>query len=373
MRASKPSIKVAGSGSFLPGDPVPFDEIDTVLGKLTHAPKGIQDWMEKKKWIIKEMVGIDHYHYAIDPSTGEFTEDNISMSVKAAHNALEQADMSANEIELIVYGALYMHQMPSPSVRIQEALGIDHCAELSVHANCTSAYKAVLLAGELLQSGRYKTALVLSSNMPSSLLRAGFYNQALVKKEELFLRWYLCDGAGALVMQTAPKHTPGLFLEQTYMESIGGKKPSAMFTMYPGYHMNPKEVYAKGYHHLRQMFQKELQQHFHEEGGTVFYHGLKRMIDKYKIDVARLKYFQINMPSKHVVEFIMEECEKLGIQEKQIFTSIGNMGYSGPPAALISLDSIMKEKKLLSGDLILSFGTEVSKFMQGGFAMGYYS
>ena len=352
-------VKIVGSGSFLPGAPVPFDEINTVLETMTP--------------VMKQVLRVEYNYYAIDPSTGDVTEDNTSMAVKAAKNALEQAHMSANEIELIVYGAPYMYQLPTPSVRIQEALGIEHCAELSIHANCTSPYKAVLLAGELLQSGRYQTALVLSSNISSSLLRADYYNQALVQKEDLFLRWYLCDGAGALVMKANPKQTQGVFLEKTYMESIGGKKPSAMFTQWPGYYVNPKEVYEKGHHHLKQMFQKELQEHFNEVDGTIFYNGLRRMIDKCNLDLANLRYFQINMPTKHVVDLIMDECEKLGIHKEQIYTSIDNVGYSGPPAVFISLDKILREENLMPGDLILSFVTEVSKFMQAGLVLRYCS
>ena len=288
------AVKVAGSGSFLPGQPVPMDEIDSVLGPLSEAPKRIQKWLDRMKLVMKEMLDIEYYHYAIDPVTRKFTEDNISMSVKAAQSALHEAHIEPHKIDLLVYGAPYMYQMPTPSVRIQEALGIENCAELSVQANCTSAYKALLLAGELLQSGRYKTALVISSNMPSSQLRSEHYNQAIVRKEDLFLRWYLCDGAGALVMKTESNPSQGLFLESTYMESIGGKKPSAMFTQWPAYYLNPKEVYEKGYHHLKQMFQKELQEHFTGEEGTVFYNGLNRMIAQCQPDLTKLRYFQIN-------------------------------------------------------------------------------
>jgi hypothetical protein len=37
--------------------------------------------------------------------------------------------------------------------------------------------------------------------------------------------------------------------------------------------------------------------------------------------------------------------------------------------ALLCLDRIRKEETLAAGDVILSFVTEVSKFMQGGYVM----
>ncbi|PLX10080.1 MAG: 3-oxoacyl-ACP synthase, partial [Marinilabiliales bacterium] len=253
-----------------------------------------------------------------------------------------------------------------------EALGIERCGEMSIHANCTSAYKALLVASDFIKSGRYKNALVVSSSMSSSELRAEYYNQALVKKEELFLRYFLSDGAGALLLEARDKKKDGLYVEHTYMESIGGKKPSAMKNKRPAYWMNPKEEYELGYHHLAQMFNEQLRDHFHDQDGSVFLKGLKRMVELYPINLNELKYFQVNFPSKHISELVMDECEELGIDRNTLYSKMASMGYAGPPMAFISIDKIISEENLNPKDLILSFVTEVSKFMQAGYALKYY-
>ncbi|HAF28756.1 MAG TPA: 3-oxoacyl-ACP synthase [Bacteroidales bacterium] len=365
-------VKLTGSGSFLPGNPININEVDYFLGELTEAPAKLKKWLQRMKGLMDEMLEVEYYHYAIDPVTREFTDDNISMSVKAAQKALEKAGLKATDIDLIVYGSAHQDQMPTASVRIQDALGIEQCGEMSIHANCTSAYKALLVASDFIKSGRYKNALVISSSMSSSELRAEYYNQPLVKKEELFLRYFLSDGAGALVLQASDEKKKGLFVEHTYMESIGGKKPSAMLNKRPAYWMNPKEEFELGYHHLSQMFNDQLRTHFHDEDGSVFLKGLKRMLDKYPIDLKELKYFQVNFPSKHISELIMDECKTLGIDRNTLYTKMASMGYAGPPMAFISIDKIISEEKLNSSDLILSFVTEVSKFMQAGYALKYY-
>jgi 3-oxoacyl-[acyl-carrier-protein] synthase-3 len=370
--ASDSRVKVSGSGTFLPGSPVPFDEIDRYLGKITEAPQKVMRWMDRVRPVMKEMLDIERYHYAINPDTREFTEDNITMAVKAAEQALDMAGLKSTDIELIVYGSAHMDQMPAPSVRIQEALGIERCAELSIHANCTSAYKALLLACDLLNNGRYRNALVLSSSMSSSELCAEYYNQPLIKKENVFLRWFLCDGAGALLLESCDDKRHGLYVEHTYMESVGGRKPSPMFNKRPAYWMNPREEFEKGYHHLTQVFQEKLRAHFHDPDGTVFYKGLKRMIETYQIDLRDLRFFQINLPSKHISDLVVEECGGLGIPAATLYTKMSKMGYSGPPMVFICLDRILREEKLNDGDLVLSFVTEVSKYMQAGYAMRYY-
>lgn len=365
-------VKLIGTGSYLPGKPIAIDEVDHYLGELTEAPKKLQKWLQRMKVLMNEMLEVEYYHYAIDPKTREFTDDNITMSVKASQQAIKKAGLKPEDIDLIVYGSAHQDQMPTASVRIQEALGIEQCGELSIHANCTSAYKSLLVASDFIRSGRYKNALVISSSMSSSELRAEYYNQSVVKKEELFLRYFLSDGAGALVLQATDEKKNGLFVEHTYMESIGGKKPSAMLNKRPAYWMNPKEEYELGYHHLGQMFNEQLRTHFHDEDGSVFLKGLKRMLAKYPINLDELKYFQVNFPSKHISELIMDECDELGISRETLYTKMSSMGYAGPPMAFISIDKIISEEKLNPNDLILSFVTEVSKFMQAGYALKFY-
>ena len=95
------------------------------------------------------------------------------------------------------------------------------------------------------------------------------------------------------------------------------------------------------------------------------------MIDKYALDLSALRFFQVNFPSKHIMELIMDECQSLGIQRETLYTKMSSMGYIGPPMAFLCLDKIKKEEKLNHNDLILSFVTEVSKFMQAGYTIRY--
>ncbi len=362
-------VRISGSGSFLPGNPISIDEVDHFLGYLTLAPPKIQKWLLRMKGLMQEMLEVENYYFAIDPLTRNFTEDNITMSVKAANAALSTAGLKSTDIDLIVYGSAHQDQMPTASVRIQEALGIEKCSELSIHANCTSAYKALLLAFDLIRIGRYRRALVVSSNMSSSELRAEYYNQPLIKKEEAFLRYFLSDGAGALILEAETDAKEGLYVQHAVMESIGGKKPAAMLNRRPAYWMNPKEEFETASHHLAQMFNEQLRIHFNEAGGSVFYKGLKQMIEKYQIAVEQVRFFQVNFPSKHISELVMEECEKLGLPKQKLYTKMSTMGYLGPPMVFVCLDRILKEEKLNNNDLILSFVTEVSKFMQAGFTL----
>jgi 3-oxoacyl-[acyl-carrier-protein] synthase-3 len=365
-------VYIAGSGTYLPGKPIPFEDIDKVLGELTEAPEKIRRWIEHMRPVMAELLDIKYLHYAIDPNTRKFTDDNISMSVKSAELALSAAKMDSSDIDLICYGSAHQDQMPTASVRIQEALGIETCQEFSIHANCTSAYKALYLAWELIRNGSAENALVLSSSMSSSELRAEYYNQPLVDKESLFLRWFLSDGAGAILLTADSKKSRGYEVEFTHIESIGGKKPSLMFNGRPGYWMNPKDEFEQGRHHLKQQFRNALSTSvFQEPDGSIFFKGFLRMLDKYPIPLDSIRFFQVNMPTKHIIDSIIEEFRKIGIPAESFYTKLDQLGYNGPPMALVSLDKIIREEKLEKGQRIVSFVTEVSKFMQAGYIVRY--
>ncbi len=366
-------VKISGSGHYLPGNPIPYSEVDYYLGKMDNVPAKVEKWLKRIQNVMSELIDVKYYHFAIDPKTREFTDDNITMSVKAAKNALANANLKATDIDFISYGSAHQDQMPTASVRIQEELGIDSCGEISIHANCTSAYKALLVAYDFIRTGRYKKALVISSSMSSSELRSEYYNQPIARKEELLLRYFLSDGAGALILEADESDSiSGLYIENCYMESIGGNKPSAMGNKRPAYYINPKEEFEKGLHHLGQFFNDELRELFYENGSSVFYNGLKRMLNIYPVDKSKIRFFQVNFPSKHISETIIEECQKLDIPKEALYTKMSTMGYVGPPMVFLCLDKIRLEEKLEKGDVILSFVTEVSKFMQAGFVCRYW-
>jgi 3-oxoacyl-[acyl-carrier-protein] synthase III len=260
--------------------------------------------------------------------------------------------------------------MPTASVRIQEALGIEVCDELSIHANCTSAYKALYLAHELVRAGRNEIALVVSAQISSSELRAEYYHQEIVDRESLFLRWFLCDGAGAAVLSSRRDHSRGFEVEATYIESIGGRRAPHMFNERPAYWLNPKDEYERGLHHPRQRFRNSLATDvFQEEGGSIFVHGFERMLAEAGVAPRDLALVQVNLPARHIAESVADELAARGVPRDRIYERLRDLGYPGPPAALICLDRILREERLEPGARIASFVTEVSKFMQAGYIL----
>jgi len=361
-------VYLAGIGSFSPGDPIPFENIEDVLGKITDGPKRLMKRIDRMRPIMKEMLGIEYSHYALDPNTHELTETNVSMSVKACKPALEMAEMDASQIELIVYaGILYDYMCPPTSVFVQEALNIPYCAEISIHSNCTAIYKALQVASDLIANGRYKNAIVVTSQLSSPFLQAEYFNQQKMTEEQAILRWFLSDGAGALVLNSNKPAKPCVKVKNTYLESVGvGIEPS-MKMLVGASRSNPMEVYQNGWHHLTQDL-KTVAKLAPELGGK----GFRVMLERWNLDLTRVKCFFLNIPTKHLMDIGIEIAKAdLNNHDLNFYTKLGTRGYPGAPAIVIALDDYFHEATLEPGDQFVSFVTESSKWMHAGFILEY--
>jgi 3-oxoacyl-[acyl-carrier-protein] synthase-3 len=361
-------VYIVGIGSFSPGDPVPLDQMEVVLGRITDAPPKLMKRIDRIRPVIQEMLGIEYAHYAIDPKTGEPTETNVSMSEKAARQALTQANLAPQEIDLIVYaGIFYDYLCPPSSVLVQEALQIPYCAEMSIHSNCTSTYKALQVATDLISNGRYRKALVVTAQMSSVFLKAAHFNQKALTLEQVILRWFLSDGAGAVVLSSEKASDFSLKVTDTYLESVGlGIEPSMKMGVGVA-SAQPLAIYEHGSHHLVQDIAT-----VSKLAPKLFKQGFDEMIRKTGLKLKDVKCFFANVPTKHMMDELASRLRKdFDYPDLPFYTKLATRGYQGPPAIIIALDDYLHETKLTPGDRLVSFVTESSKWMHAGFILDY--
>ncbi|MFM7203611.1 MAG: 3-oxoacyl-ACP synthase III family protein [Myxococcota bacterium] len=372
------SVLLAGTGAYLPGEPIPFDQIEQVLGAFDDVPPDFQRWLKRTRSLMKQLLGMEYYYYAIDPQTGEKTETPSTLAAKAGARALEAAGVTPEEVELLIYAGAASDRWvcPPTSVFVQQHLGIPGCAEMSIHSNCTSTYKALRIATDAIAYGRHKTVLVVSANQVSNLFHARTMNQQKLTRQQALMRWFLCDGAGALVLKRDDGQQAGLRVYHTFLESVGIHAPPQMFTQV-GATTHMAEAYAQGLHHLTQDFQQVSQ-----IGPRFFIDGMRRFAAELGLDpddrthFDHIAYFLANVPADHLVELGMEEARAqwgMGLERLKavLYSTVARRGYTGPAAMPITLDKLVREAPLQDGQFIVSFVTESSKWMNAGFVMRY--
>jgi 3-oxoacyl-[acyl-carrier-protein] synthase-3 len=162
---------ISGTGSYLP---------DNILANTDLENK--VDTTDE--WII-ELTGIKNRHIAADD---QLTSD---LAVAAAENALESANLNAEDIDLIVVATSTADQtFPSTATTVQRKLGIIKGAAFDLQAVCSGFVFALTTADNFIKAGQAKHVLVIGAEIFSRIL----------DWEDRTTCVLFGDGAGAVVL-----------------------------------------------------------------------------------------------------------------------------------------------------------------------------
>jgi 3-oxoacyl-[acyl-carrier-protein] synthase-3 len=144
-------MKIAGLGACLPRTIRTSDELDGVFGQAVG-------------W-TRETLGI------ATRGVAEPDETTSAMGAKAAREALAAAGWAVGDFDVLIGACGVMEQpIPGASILIQEALGLGKSGvwAFDVNQTCLSFLTALDLAAMGFASGRFKRALIVSSDIASA-------------------------------------------------------------------------------------------------------------------------------------------------------------------------------------------------------------
>jgi 3-oxoacyl-[acyl-carrier-protein] synthase III len=143
-------IRIAGIGRYLPKRVVSNHELESLL----KLPPG---WIECNN-------GVQSRHWA-----GE-DETNSTMGAQAAREALADAGLALTDIDLIINASGSGEQaIPDTAalIQLQLGLGASGIPCMTLHTTCLSFVVALDVSASLLASGRYRTILIVASEIAS--------------------------------------------------------------------------------------------------------------------------------------------------------------------------------------------------------------
>jgi 3-oxoacyl-[acyl-carrier-protein] synthase III len=138
--------RVAGTGSYLPEK------------LLTN--KDLEKMVDTNDQWITERTGIQRRHVAAE---NEATSD---LCVKAAQNALKEAGLTPQDLDMIVVCTVSGDQvMPSTACVVQAKLGCRHIFSFDLSAACSGFVYGLSVADQFIKSGMYKHVLVVGAEV----------------------------------------------------------------------------------------------------------------------------------------------------------------------------------------------------------------
>ena len=143
-------IKIKGTGSAVPKLRVTNDD----LSKLMDTS---DEW-------IRSRTGIGARHLAVEETT-------TGLAVAAAKEALKDAGMTAEELDLIIAATVTADKfLPNLSCEVQSALGAENAVAFDLNAACSGFLFALNTVQMYLENGIYKKALVIGAETLSKIM-----------------------------------------------------------------------------------------------------------------------------------------------------------------------------------------------------------
>ncbi len=146
------SIAILGTGTYSPEKVLSNDELSLSVDT-------------SDEWIVTR-TGIRERRIAAG------TETTADMAASAAADAIANAGISASDIDLVILATLTPDlPMPATACLVQQKLGIpEKAACFDLNAACTGFLYALDTAWAMLESGRYRHALVVGAEKLSTML-----------------------------------------------------------------------------------------------------------------------------------------------------------------------------------------------------------
>ena len=311
--------KISGVGTYVPDNIIKNDDLESMMNT---SDEWIQErtGIKERRWVNNEKL------------------TTSQMGTYASENAIEDAGISKDDIDFIIFATLSPdYFFPGSGVLLQRNLGIREVGALDVRNQCSGFIYALSIADQYIKSGMYKNILIVGREVHSGGLDKSPRGRAV---SVIF-----GDGAGAIVL-SADKSDSGilsthLHSEGKHAEELAVIKPATSFwidkiikdenedgTGYAPY-MNGNFVFKNAVVRFEQ----------------VIFEALKHSKLK-PDDISLLIPHQANL---RISQFIQK---RLGLSDDQVFNNIMKYGNTTAASIPIALKEAINEGKLKPGDIL---------------------
>ena len=316
MSESAPAnqVCIAGTGSYVPERILTNEELALMVDT-------------SDEWIVTR-TGIRERRIAADD---EFTSH---MGSKAALRALEQAGMSADEIELIVVATITPDTpTPATACHIQQQIGARKAVAFDISAACSGFLYAMKICKRLISDGAFANALIIGSEKLSSV----------TNWEDRSTCVLFGDGAGAAVLRRAMPGEGSIVATEMgtdgnlthLLEIPGGGSACPITAENVGRHLHALTMQGKEVFKFAVTRMKEAAERVIERAGWN------------PEDIACVIPHQANL---RIIDAI---ADRLAVPNERVFVNLHKYGNTSAAAVAIALDEANRSGAFKRGDHIV--------------------
>jgi 3-oxoacyl-[acyl-carrier-protein] synthase-3 len=309
-----------------------------MIGLGSYLPKRVLTNQDLEKmvdttdeWIVSR-TGMKERRIA---NLNEFPSD---MGAQAAKIALERANIKAEEIEMILVATMSPDYLsPSTATLIQSKLEAYQAAAMDIQAACTGFLYGLSVAKAYIESGLYRTILLVAAEKMSAFLDYQDRSTCIL----------FGDGAAAAVISSQGK---GLQIDTVRLGADGTL--SELLMIPGGGSRHPTTVET-----VNQKFQ-----YFRMKGNEVFKHAVRRMSTAVKecLDLAGLEETDVSwlVPHQANERIIDAIAKQFSIPEEKVYKTVHKYGNTSASSIAIALDELSQEQSFKTGEhvLLVAFG-----------------
>jgi len=308
---------IKGTGSALPRTRVSNAE-------LAERVDTSDDW-------ITERTGIKFRHIAEDDET------TATLGAAAAKAALDAADMTAEDIDLIIVATATPDQtFPATATKVQHILGVYGGVAFDVAAVCSGFLYAFSVAESMIRAGSANNALVIGAETFSRIL----------DWEDRATCVLFGDGAGAVILSGEEGSARGVIATQLHADGRHNQMlyvdggPSTTGTV-GKLRMSGREVFRHAVGNLTSV--------------------LKEVLEKADVDSSDVDWVVPHQANQRIID---ATAKRLKLPADKVIVTIDQHANTSAASVPLALDVAVRDGRIKTGDMVML------EAMGGGFTWG---
>lgn len=311
---------ITGTGAYAPGKVLTNQELEKMVDT-------------SDEWIFSR-TGIKERRIV------ENGQNNSDLCLGAAKNALEMAQISPDELDMIIIGTVTPdYTLPSTATILQWKLGASNAAAFDIVAACAGFLHGLSIARGFILSGNMKKILVVGSEVLSRV----------TNYEDRSTCVLFGDGAGAVVME-AQNGSDDTGVLSSYLKADGTK--TELLWIPVGGSTNPIEKETVDSN----------QRYISMAGNEIYKLAVRAMCDAAikSIEKAGITTDDVAwlIPHQANIRIIDAVAKRLHIPNEKVYLNIEKYGNTSAASVPIALDEANRKGLLKKGDylLMVAFG-----------------